>query len=706
MTVGILRIGCLPFNRCIGPAGVDAFADPCLNGTQNNESQGIAVMTHSRLPVLAGSAWLLAFAFTANGAPAAAAPQTITVGTLKLRFCNEDYLGYCGSIQRPLDPNGDIKGKITIGFEYYPRYDQTRPALGTILPQEGGPGYSSTGTRDAYINIFEPLRDRRDILIVDKRGTGMSDALNCHGIQTRDPNDPALLKACANKLGNKASLYGTTLAVADIVAVMDALQILEVDYYGDSYGTYVGQVFAARHPTRLRSIILDSAYPVRAPDVWFPTDWETGRNGLNLVCQRSPSCRALGGSSVGRITQLLNYIRHHTITGTAPDSDGEPLEVTVDVTELFLLMTNLGASPITYRDLDAAARAWLDSRDALPLLRLAAEYDTPFVSDPADFSYALYQTIVCYEYPLHYDLNASPAQRRVQYDHAIQDARVHRPDLFAPFTIDEALASNANFTPLATCLDWPKPLPKYPQGDPLPAHPVFPAVPTLVLSGDLDSVTSPEDANQAAAQFPDVVHLFVPNLTHVTAWTFSDVALLPDGGDTTHCVQRIVRRFVERLAPGDTSCIPKVRGIRTPPKFARSFEEVAPAEALNGNEASTRDLRLASAAAETVGDVFARFLVTFGFGAGLRGGDFTYEITENGYDFVLNEVQWTEDLEVSGTITWNMATDAVAADVTLFRDGKRAGRLDIAWDDGRRDAIATLTGNIGSTKVKAKRIAP
>ena len=50
------------------------------------------------------------------------------------------------------------------------------------------------------------------------------------------------------------------------------------------------------------------------------------------------------------------------------------------------------------------------------LLRLAAEYNTPFVSDPIDFSYALYQAVVCAEYPLHYDLNASPAQRRKQYD--------------------------------------------------------------------------------------------------------------------------------------------------------------------------------------------------------------------------------------------------------------------------------------------------
>src|SRR5262249_41615333 len=159
---------------------------------------------------------------------------------------------------------------------------------------------------------------------------------------------------------------------------------------------------------------------------------------------------------------------------------------------------------------------------------------------------------------------APPSRRRKQYERALQDARENRPELFAPFTLNEALASEADFTPLDTCLDWPAPPPAYPQSDPLPRHPLFPSVPTLLLSGDLDSVTSPEDASQAAAQFPNVLHLVIPNLTHVTAYYYSDVGYLPDGGDTTHCVEGIVRRFISDLSAGDTSCIRTVRPLRTP----------------------------------------------------------------------------------------------------------------------------------------------
>jgi pimeloyl-ACP methyl ester carboxylesterase len=575
-----------------------------------------------------------------------------------------------------------------------------------LLPQEGGPGYSTTGTRDAYLNIFGALREHRDVLMIDKRGTGTSGAIDCREIQTGDPSDAAGLEACADQLGAKAYLYGTHLAVDDIAAVLDALQIEQVDFYGDSYGTFVGQTFAAWHPQRLRSLILDSAYPVRPPDIWFPTDWTTGRDGLDLVCDRSPSCRALRGTATDRIERLLSELRNKPISGTAPDADGIPLDVTVDVSMLFLLITNLGNSPITYRDLDAAARAWFDNHDKLPLLRLAAEYDTPFVTDAVDFSYGQYQAVICQEYPLHYDLDDSPAKRRKQYAVGIEEARQNRPDLFAPFSIDEALASNANFTPLATCLDWPKPLPAYPQGDPLPAHPRFPNVPTLVLSGDLDSVTSPQDATQAAAQFPNVTHLIVPNLTHVTSYFYSDVGYLPDGGDTTHCVQRILRRFIAQLSPGNTSCIPNVRPIRTVPRFASRVSQLDPVQAVSGNQAGTRDLKVAAAALETVGDVFSRFLVTFGIGGGLRGGEFTYTLEPFGYEFQLKRVQWTDDLQVSGRMRWHLDTGNVTAVVNLRQDNKKVGTLAIEWNDVQKNAVATLTGTIGTKTLKARRIAP
>ncbi len=636
---------------------------------------------------------------------AATEADTITVGSLALQFCDRVFIGYCGSITRPLDPTGNVAGSIKIALVWYPRRDQSQPSLGTLLPQEGGPGFSTRGTAGAYLNIYGALRNRRDVLIVDKRGTGLSAAVDCAPLQ-KNPSSPADLQACGQQLGVTAPLYNTRLAADDVVAVMDALQVSDVDYYGDSYGTYFGQVLAAFHPDRLRTIILDSAYPVRAPDVWFPTDWITGRDGLDKVCQRTPACNSLPGSATGRLQRLLDRLRKQPIRGIAPDANGRLTQVTLDVSMLFLLVTDLGAAPITYRDLDSATRAWLDTGDALPLLRLVAEYDTPAFSAPEAFSYGEYQAIICGEYPLLYDLGSPTPQRRTQYHQSIARASVLRPDLFAPFTLDEAIRANADITPLGTCLDWPVPPPDYPQGPPIPANAAFPAVPTLVLSGDLDSVTSPEDADQVAALFPDAVHLIIPNLTHVTAYYYSDVGYLPDGGDTTHCVEPIIRRFISERSAGDTSCIQSVRPLRSPPKFAAAVAQLTPPEALAGNQADVEDLQAAAAALETVGDVFARFILTVGHGAGLRGGSFTYVQESDGYTFTLDSVRWTDDLEVSGSLRWLTASGDVVAGATLRRNGQVIGRLQFAWNDIQVDATVSLYGTLHGKRVHAQRIAP
>jgi pimeloyl-ACP methyl ester carboxylesterase len=636
-------------------------------------------------------------AFLAAGM-AGAAPNTITIGELTLTLCNTDYIGYCGSIARPIDPSGVTPGTISVGFEYYPRSDLSHARLGTILPQEGGPGYSSTGTRDFYLAIFDALRDRRDVLIVDKRGTGLSGPIDCADLQTGS-TDLDAVAACAKQLGATAWLYGTDFAANDIIAVMDALDIDDADFYGDSYGTFVGQVLAGLYPHRLRSIILDSAYPVRPPDPWFATDWAAAWSGIDTSCARSPSCGALGGTATSRMQRIIDAIRTHPIQGDAPDGNGDLQPTIVDTASLIYLIDAAGYGPPVYRDLDAAARAWLDSQDPLPLLRLVAEENTVSVDAPADFSYGLYEAVTCTDYPLLYDLTMPRAVRNREYAAALQDAREHRPNLFAPFSVDEGVDSLVYITPLDSCLPWPTPpknLAPGAPGAPLPPGVHFPAVPTLILSGDLDSITSVIDANETTDQFPNAVHVVVPNLGHVVA-----------DGDEIGCTLGIVHRFVKNLAPGNTNCVQKVRPVRTVPRFARTANELAPLSPLKGDQTTDAQRRIAAAGLETVGDVIARYYVTFNYvDSGLRGGTLTYAATDTGYDFTLEGFKWTEDVAVSGTVSWDQTTNIIAAKVILKTAGTQVGSLQISWNDADINAMASVTGKIQGATLIGKRIAP
>lgn len=631
----------------------------------------------------------------ASGLSQAGPAATITVGSLSLTLCNTEYTGYCGSVRRALDPSGAVKGSISIGFEFYPRRNTALPRLGTLLPQEGGPGYSSTGSRDFYLGLFDALRDRRDVLIIDKRGTGLSAAIDCPTLQAGSAS-LAAVGACAGQLGASSWLYGTRFAAADITAVLDALGLPEVDFYGDSYGTFVGQVLAGLYPQRLRSIVLDSAYPVRAPDAWFPTDWATAWSGIDLSCSRSPSCRSLGGSASQRVKQLAILLRVRPLKGTAPDAYGLLQPVTLDAPGLMRIIDNAGDGGSIYRELDAAARAWLEQGDARPVLRLSAEQDTFSQDDPETFSYGLYQAVICSDYPLLYDLRQPGSIRSTQYAQALADARAHRPGLFAPFTIDEALASQMYITPLGSCLPWRAPPTNQVQGQPLPPSVRFPAVPTLVLSGDLDSVTSPQDAAQVTRQFPDAVQVVVPNLTHVVA-----------DADEIGCTLGLVQHFVDQLAPGDAACIQRVRAVRTVPRFARSYRDLAPLSPDAGDATSADQRRMAAAGLEAVGDALARYWPSLdSSGAGLRGGQFQYSRTSAGLAFTLTRYQFTEDVAASGRITWNFATSVIAATVDLWSGGRSVGTLNIRWIDSAPAATATVTGTLGGLALRAHRIAP
>jgi hypothetical protein len=143
------------------------------------------------------------------------------------------------------------------------------------------------------------------------------------------------------------------------------------------------------------------------------------------------------------------------------------------------------------------------------------------------------------------------------------------------------------------------------------------------------------------------------------------------------------------------------------PRFARWVYEVDPATPGKGNKAGVTELRLASAATETIGDAIARYFITFGGDdSGLRGGRFTFTPTDTGQSFELDRVRWVKDLEVSGKIDWRLKTGIIFSQITLSQYGQTIGRLNIAWKDTDRNAVATLSGVINGKKVIARRIAP
>ncbi len=622
----------------------------------------------------------------------------IQVGSVQLKHCLT-VPAYCGELIRPLDPAGETPGEITIGFEYYPARDPLLPALGTIVATEGGPGYPTTGSRGSYLELFWPLLNQRNLLLVDNRGTGKSGVINCRPLQSTSTLTQENLTLCGLQLGDRSDLYGSALAANDLAAVLKALDTGPVDLYGDSYGTYFSQTFAGLHPDTLRSVILDAAYPVLGLSPWYPENAEAMRNAFNAACQRSVSCRDLPGTSIDRITQLLSALRVNPIVGTAPNGDGTTQAVTADPASLGYAMFSSASGPVIYRELDAAARAYLETQDRAPLLRLIAENQTVaslVPSNPKDYSVGLFSAVSCTDYPQVYDMTAQPSDRVGQRDAAVAQQIATQPNIDAPFSVAEFLKIPLDYSLIDLCLNWPVPSAAHPPSQPVPAGTSFTKAPVLVLSGEFDTLTAPSGGAKAASLFPNSQWIPVANSFHVTAL-----------GDQDNCASQLVRSFVSTLNPGNTACAAQIPEIRTVPKFVNTAVQLVPAIATPGNQGTQADLQVAAAATFSVGDVLSRWWVNNdGSGVGLRGGQFSYRGIGNYYRFQLNGLRWVEDVATTGTLDWNYQTGKVVARLQIDGTHSQSGTLTIQWQDRTSNATASISGQIGDRQILATITAP
>jgi pimeloyl-ACP methyl ester carboxylesterase len=469
-------------------------------------------------------------------------------------------------------------------------------------------------------------------------------------------------------------LFGTALAADDLDALETALGMKGADMYGDSYGTFFVQVFAARHPDRVASVTLDGAYPAIGFDPWYVSTGPTMRSAYDLVCARG-YCR---GSSIARIEALLAQLRK-------PHAPIAP-------SQLALVMDTAGLDPLNYRDLDAAARAYTANDDAVPLQRLVRETEV-YEEQPAgsvhDLSQGLFVAASCSDNPQAYDMRLPGPQRQAAWHAALAQKRATAPDLYSPFTLDEFLGIPLDYAYVPLCQTWPVASAAHPAGQPIPAGVTMPRIRALVLTGDLDTITTPAEGDQAAALFPGAQRVIVENTGHVTAV-----------GDPYACASVIVRNFIARTRV-DTTCTKDVPPVRLVLAFPRTIEAVARPDPQGMKRWNDTYLREAASAVYAAGDALARVTaLSSSKGAGLRGGTFTSAEKNGGVRIVLHGVKWTNDLAVNGTVTYDAKMRASAS---LQFPG---AAIHATWEGVSGKGYATLTGSVGGEHINAKMPAP
>lgn len=396
---------------------------------------------------------------------------------------------WCSQLEVPEDRAVPDGRRITLALAWL------GPAAGASEPDPvfllaGGPGQSARESYPATAMAFAEILKQRNVILLDQRGTGGSNALHCdsdeQGWDQLDPSPEYLAdfsRQCLEKLSSHADVrhYTTTDAVADLEAVRQALGAETINLVGVSYGTRVAQQYTASHPERVRTVVLDGVVPnTLVLGQEHAANLEASLTTQLERCQQEPGCNA---------------------------ALGDPLQ------HLRALKAELQNQPRAVRYRDATSGQMLEGRFTWPmlsaLLRMYA-YQPAVASTLPLLLHELAQgqtdTAMSQAKMLLDSLGGSMAHGMGLSVSCSEDADQLRVD---SADADTVLGTEFIEYSLAQCSVWPRGT--RPEGF---RRPLNTDTPVLLLSGELDPVTPPRYGDQVAESLANGVHLVLRGQGH------------------------------------------------------------------------------------------------------------------------------------------------------------------------------------------------
>ncbi|BCJ33914.1 alpha/beta hydrolase [Actinocatenispora thailandica] len=243
-----------------------------------------------RTPFAALAVVAAAAAMIPGAAPAgasSAAPGAPARSTLHWGACPSPVEAglQCARLRVPLDYRHPSGRTIRVAVSRLASTDPARKR-GVLVVNPGGPGLPGLPAPN-LLKLPRTVRDRYDVIGFDPRGVGQSTPVTCgfdaaQGGVAANPRSPAdaadvakqavtakrLARQCATSATADLLPYITTANTArDMDRIRAALGVPRISYYGESYGTYLGAVYATLFPHRGDRVVLDSSLPPEGYDV-------------------------------------------------------------------------------------------------------------------------------------------------------------------------------------------------------------------------------------------------------------------------------------------------------------------------------------------------------------------------------------------------------------------------------------------------------
>lgn len=428
----------------------------------------------------------------------------------------------CGFVTVPENPNQPDGKQIQVHYVVLPAVKNANHEE-ALLAIAGGPGQSAIDNAASFNTMLNKVRQQRDILLIDQRGTGRSNLLNCDaGSQSllafNDDNVDSLAEAqkCRDQLtGSDVTQYGSLNAVKDFEAVRAHLGYKKLHLYGISYGTRMAQLYMRLYPEHLATVTLDGIVPMQQSVLEIGSAIERGFDLLFKDCQETAACHAEFPELKAEFDQVVAKLSQGPIMEQVHDPvTGEKTLLTLTRAKFYgairmaLYQTNVRA--LVPHAIHQAAKG-----NYQPLLGLYA-----LTTDGAGMAMGMHASVVCGE-------------------------DIHR---ITPAMREQAKTSYVGKTMLdsleASCSVW-----KVPPVDASFSEPIKSDIPTLLLSGEIDPATPPSWGELAMEKLTNAKHFIAPYATHGVAYQSCAnnlVAELVRTGSVkdldSECLQKDVRR--------------------------------------------------------------------------------------------------------------------------------------------------------------------
>ncbi|MGQ0384437.1 MAG: alpha/beta fold hydrolase [Gammaproteobacteria bacterium] len=443
----------------------------------------------------------------------------------------------CGRLTVPEDPDDPQGATIELAVAVVPAVATTAKPDPLFL-LAGGPGQGAIEGYAPLLGAFAGIRRDRDLVLVDQRGTGGSNRLDCEMPEEAFATGeipPAELREMAREclagLSARPQFYTTSVAVRDLDAVRAALGYQRINLFGGSYGTRVAQHYLRRHPDRVRAMVLDAVIPPNL--VLIPRIALESQAALDRVfsrCAADAACNGRFPDIAAQFALLDERLRRHPASIAFSDPvDGSSGDLEVTRAHLLTMARMLTYSSRTASLLPLVVHEAATRGNYVPL---AAQGE--MIGDELErmIAMGMHHSIVC-------------AEDAPRFGGAVDRAELARTTL-GTIMVDAMEA---------ICQVWPR--------GPVDADfsaPLKSPVPALLISGEFDPATPPAYGAAAAAGFENGLHLVVPGQGH--------------GQTRLPCVQRLLRSFIESADPAalDTACVSEIR----PAPFFLSFSGPSP----------------------------------------------------------------------------------------------------------------------------------